>query len=93
MIPSPYWVSYEDITVLTSAKAKIISTTIEDNFKITPEQLDNALTEKTKLVFLNSPSNPTGSVYTKEELLQLATVFQKYPNMIIASDDIYEHIN
>ena len=93
LIPSPYWVSYEDISVLTGAKAKIISTTIEDNFKIIPEQLDNALTEKTKLVFLNSPSNPTGSVYTKEELLQLATVFQKYPNVIIASDDIYEHIN
>jgi len=93
LIPSPYWVSYEDISVLTGAKAKIISTTIEDNFKIIPEQLDNALTEKTKLVFLNSPSNPTGSVYTKAELLQLATVFQKYPNVIIASDDIYEHIN
>jgi len=93
VIPAPYWVSYEDIAVLTGAEAKIISTTIEDNFKITAEQLDAALTEKTKLVFLNSPSNPTGSVYTKEELLQLATVLHKYPNVIIASDDIYEHIN
>ena len=93
VIPAPYWVSYEDIAVLTGAEAKIISTTIEDNFKITAEQLDIALTEKTKLVFLNSPSNPTGSVYTKEELVQLATVLQKYPNVIIASDDIYEHIN
>ena len=93
VIPAPYWVSYEDIAVLTGAKAKIISTTIEDNFKITAEQLDTALTKKTKLVFLNSPSNPTGSVYTKEELLQLATVLHKYPNVIIASDDIYEHIN
>ena len=93
VIPAPYWVSYEDIAVLTGAEAKIISTTIEDNFKITAEQLDTALTEKTKLVFLNSPSNPTGSVYTKEELLQLATVLHKYPNVIIASDDIYEHIN
>ncbi len=93
VIPSPYWVSYEDIAVLTGAEAKIISTTIEDNFKITAEQLDTALTEKTKLVFLNSPSNPTGSVYTKEELVQLATVLHKYPNVIIASDDIYEHIN
>lgn len=93
VIPAPYWVSYEDIAVLTGAEAKIISTTIEDNFKITAEQLDTALTEKTKLVFLNSPSNPTGSVYTKEELVQLATVFHKYPNVIIASDDIYEHIN
>ena len=93
VIPAPYWVSYEDIAVLTGAEAKIISTTIEDNFKITAEQLDTALTEKTKLVFLNSPSNPTGSVYTKEELVQLATVLQKYPNVIIASDDIYEHIN
>ena len=93
VIPAPYWVSYEDIAVLTGAEAKIISTTIEDNFKITAEQLDIALTEKTKLVFLNSPSNPTGSVYTKEELLQLATVLHKYPNVIIASDDIYEHIN
>ena len=93
VIPAPYWVSYEDIAVLTGAEAKIISTTIEDNFKITAEQLDTALTEKTKLVFLNSPSNPTGSVYTKEELIQLATVLHKYPNVIIASDDIYEHIN
>jgi aspartate aminotransferase len=93
VIPAPYWVSYEDIAVLTGAEAKIISTTIEDNFKITAEQLDSALTEKTKLVFLNSPSNPTGSVYTKEELVQLATVLHKYPNVIIASDDIYEHIN
>ncbi len=93
VIPAPYWVSYEDIAVLTGAEAKIISTTIEDNFKITAEQLDTALTEKTKLVFLNSPSNPTGSVYTKKELVQLATVLHKYPNVIIASDDIYEHIN
>ena len=93
VIPAPYWVSYEDIAVLTGAEVKIISTTIEDNFKITAEQLDTALTEKTKLVFLNSPSNPTGSVYTKEELVQLATVLHKYPNAIIASDDIYEHIN
>ena len=93
VIPAPYWVSYEDIAVLTGAEAKIISTTIEDNFKITAEQLDTALTENTKLVFLNSPSNPTGSVYTKEELAQLATVLHKYPNVIIASDDIYEHIN
>jgi len=93
VIPAPYWVSYEDIAVLTGAEAKIISTTIEDNFKITAKQLDTALTEKTKLVFLNSPSNPTGSVYTKEELVQLATVLHKYPNAIIASDDIYEHIN
>ena len=93
VIPAPYWVSYEDIAVLTGAEAKIISTTIEDNFKITAEQLDTALTEKTKLVFLNSPSNPTGSVYTKEELVQLAAVLHKYPNVIIASDDIYEHIN
>lgn len=93
VIPAPYWVSYEDIAILTGAEAKIISTTIEDNFKITAKQLDTALTEKTKLVFLNSPSNPTGSVYTKEELVQLATVLHKYPNVIIASDDIYEHIN
>ena len=93
VIPAPYWVSYEDIAVLTGAIAKIIPTTIEDNFKITADQLDKVLTEKTKLVFLNSPSNPTGSVYSKEELLQLATVLHKYPNVIIASDDIYEHIN
>lgn len=93
VIPAPYWVSYEDITVLTGAKAKIISTTIEDNFKINPEQLDTVITEKTKLVFLNSPSNPTGSVYSREELLQLIAVFNKYPNVIIASDDIYEHIS
>ena len=93
LIPSPYWVSYEDITVLTGAKAKIISTTIEDNFKITPEQLDNALTENTKLVFLNSPSNPTGAGYSKKEINNLAKVLVKYKNVHILSDDIYEHIS
>jgi len=93
IIPAPYWVSYEDIAVLTGAKTVTIQTSIEDNFKITANQLENAINKNTKLVFLNSPSNPTGSVYSKEELIKIADVLKKHPKIIIASDDIYEHIS
>jgi len=93
IIPAPYWVSYEDIAVLTAAKAVTIQASIEDNFKITAGQLEKAINKNTKLVFLNSPSNPTGSVYTKSELIEIAEVLKKHPKIIIASDDIYEHIS
>jgi aspartate aminotransferase len=93
IVPSPYWVSYEDIALVANAKPIIIQTTIEDKFKITASQLEQSITNKTKLVFLNSPSNPTGSVYSKAELEAIANVLLKYPNILVASDDIYEHIN
>jgi aspartate aminotransferase len=93
IIPSPYWVSYEDITLLTDAKAVTIESTIEEKFKISAEKLEEKITNKTKLIFLNSPSNPTGSVYSESELKDIANLLKKYPNIIIATDDIYEHIN
>jgi aspartate aminotransferase len=92
IIPAPYWVSYPDIIYLAEAKPVIIATTIEQQFKITPEQLEAAITPRTRLVILNSPSNPTGMVYSVHELKQLADVLLRHPQVIIASDDIYEHI-
>jgi len=92
VIPAPYWVSYPDIALLADAKPVIINTTIEHGFKITPDQLQAALTPKTRLMVLNSPSNPTGSVYSPEELKALAEVLLKYPHVVVATDDIYEHI-
>lgn len=93
IIPTPYWVSYEDIALVTGAKAIMVNASIRDNFKITAKKLDAAITEKTKLIFINSPSNPTGSVYSEKELKEIAVILHKHPNVIIASDDIYEHIN
>ncbi len=93
IIPAPYWVSYVEIVNLSQATNVIISAGIETDFKITPEQLENAITEKTKMFIFSSPSNPTGSVYTKSELKALADVFVKYPNIIIVSDEIYELIS
>ena len=93
IIPTPYWVSYEDIALVTGAKAIMVDASIRDNFKITAKKLDAAITEKTKLIFINSPSNPTGSVYSEKELKEIAVILHKHPNVIIASDDIYEHIN
>ena len=92
IIPAPYWVSYPDMVLLADAKPVIIQSTIEQNFKITPEQLDTAITNNTKLVVLNSPSNPTGAVYTRDELKALGEVLQKHPHVIVISDDIYEHV-
>jgi aspartate aminotransferase len=92
IIPAPYWVSYPDIVSLAGAKPVIVSADIQQNFKITPEQLAAAITEKTRLFFINSPSNPTGGHYTPEELAELGAVLGKYPNVMIATDDIYEHI-
>ncbi|WP_455204393.1 pyridoxal phosphate-dependent aminotransferase [Kaarinaea lacus] len=92
IIPAPYWVSYPDIVLLADAKPIIINSGIQQGFKITPEQLDAAITSKTKLFVLNSPSNPTGAVYSKEELLALGAVLNKHPQVLVASDDIYEHV-
>jgi aspartate aminotransferase len=92
IIPAPYWVSYPDMVLLADATPVIIQTTIEHHFKITPAQLESAITKNTKLVVLNSPSNPTGAVYTDSELKALGEVLNKHPHALIISDDIYEHV-
>ena len=93
IIPAPFWVSYPEMVTLADGKSVIVSADIDQDFKITPDQLEAAITPKTKAVIICSPSNPTGSVYSKEELKGLADVLAKYPNIIIISDEIYEHIN
>ena len=93
IIPAPYWVSYPDMVKLADGTPVIVSAGIEQNFKITGAQLEAAITPKTKMLILCSPSNPTGSVYTKSELKELADVLAKYPNVFIVADEIYEHIN
>ncbi|MEZ0245206.1 MAG: pyridoxal phosphate-dependent aminotransferase [Methylophilaceae bacterium] len=93
VIPAPYWVSYADIAIVAEAKPVIIECGIEQDFKLTAAQLEAALTPQTKLFFINSPSNPTGSVYTLDELKALADVLKKHPRVLIATDDMYEHVN
>lgn len=93
IIPAPCWVSYIEIVKLTRGIPVVIRTTIEQDFKITPQQLEEAITDKTRAIILCSPSNPTGSIYSKEELEGLAKVLEKHPNIVIISDEIYEHIN
>jgi aspartate aminotransferase len=93
LLPAPYWVSYSAIATLAEATPVIVPTGIEQNFKITPEQLEAAITPKTKLIMFNSPNNPSGTVYTEAEYHALAAVLEKYPNIFILSDEIYEHIN
>lgn len=93
IIPAPYWVSYPEMVKLAEGKVVPIYTDVEQNFKITASQLEKAITPKTKVLLYSSPCNPTGSVYTEEELKQLAAVLEKHPNIIIISDEIYEHIN
>lgn len=93
IIPTPYWVSYSEMVTLAEGKSVFINTTIESDFKITPEQLEAAITPKSKLFMFSSPNNPTGTVYSKEELAALAKVFEKHPHIFILSDEIYEHIN
>jgi aspartate aminotransferase len=93
IIPTPYWVSYSEVVKLAEGKSVFIDTTVEQNFKITPEQLEAAITPKSKLFMFSSPCNPTGSVYSKSELEGLAKVFEKHPDIYILSDEIYEHIN
>src|ERR1700761_4346702 len=93
IIPTPYWVSYSEVVKLAEGVSVFIEAPVEQDFKITPEQLEAAITPKTKLFMFSSPCNPTGSVYSKDELEGLAKVFEKYPNIYILSDEIYEHIN
>ncbi|MGE8422189.1 MAG: pyridoxal phosphate-dependent aminotransferase [Sphingobacterium siyangense] len=93
IIPTPYWVSYSEMVVLAEGKSVFINTEIDNNFKITPAQLEAAITPKTKLFMFSSPNNPTGTVYSKDELAALAEVFEKHPHVFILSDEIYEHIN
>lgn len=93
IVPSPYWVSYLEILKLAEAKAIVIPTTIEDDFKITPEKLAKHITSKTRMIMFSTPCNPTGSVYSKDELKAIAEVVAKHENMYILCDEIYEHIN
>ena len=93
LLPAPYWVSYSAIATLAEAKSIIIPSSIESDFKITPKQLEAAITPKTKLIMFNSPNNPSGTIYTESEYRALAKVLEKYPNIYILSDEIYEHIN
>jgi aspartate aminotransferase len=92
IIPSPYWVSYPDMVILADATPVIVETGLEQGFKITPEQLEASITKNTKLFVINSPSNPTGAVYSQAELQALANVLKNYPQVFIITDDIYEHI-
>lgn len=92
VIPAPYWVSYPDIVLLADGIPVIVAAGMEQNFKITPQQLDSAITDKTRLFIINSPSNPTGVSYTRVELEALGEVLRHYPQLVIATDDIYEHI-
>ena len=93
LLPAPYWVSYSAIVTLAEAQSVLIPSSIETDFKITPEQLEVAITPKTKLVMFNSPNNPSGTIYTEEEFRALAAVLKNYPNIYVLTDEIYEHIN
>lgn len=92
IIPAPYWVSYPDIALVAGAKPVFIETDVAQNFKVTPEQLEAAITPKTRLFMINSPSNPSGMAYTREELAALGDVLVRHPQVFIATDDMYEHI-
>ena len=93
ILPAPYWVSYSDIVKLAEGVPVEVRTGINSDFKMTPEQLEKAITPKTKMLWYSSPCNPSGSVYSKEELQALAGVLRKYPDIFVVSDEIYEHIN
>lgn len=93
ILPCPYWVSYRDIVKIAEGTPIEVKTSIENDFKMTPEQLEAAITPKTKMLWFSSPCNPSGSLYSTEELRALADVLQKYPQIIVVSDEIYEHIN
>lgn len=93
ILPCPYWVSYSDIVKLNDGTPVEVATSIDTDFKMTPAQLEAAITPNTKMMWFSSPCNPSGSVYTKEELRGLADVLAKHPNIYIVSDEIYEHIN
>lgn len=93
IIPTPAWVSYVEMVKLAEGKSILVPAGIENDFKVTPQQIEAAITSRTRLLLLNSPCNPTGSVYTKEELKAIAEVLKKYPDVMVLSDEIYEHIN
>lgn len=93
IIPAPYWVSYADIALVAEAVPVILECGIEQGFKLTPQQLEAAITPKTKLFMINSPSNPTGAVYALSELQALGEVLLKHPHILVATDDMYEHVN
>ena len=92
IIPAPYWVSYPDMTLLAGGESVIVNTTQEQDFKISPQQLEAVITDKSRVIILNTPSNPTGKAYRKAELQALGEVLLKHPHVLIATDDIYEHI-
>ena len=92
IIPAPYWVSYPDMVMMADATPVIVPAGLEQGFRITAAQLERAITPKTRMMFLNSPSNPTGAIYAKADLLALGEVLRKHPRIVIASDDMYEHI-
>lgn len=93
ILPAPYWVSYSDIVKLAEGVPVEVPTSIDTDFKMTPEQLEKAITPKTKMMWFSSPCNPSGSVYNQQELEGLAAVLRKHPNIFVVSDEIYEHIN
>jgi len=93
LLPAPYWVSYSALAILSEATYKEIPSSIDTDFKITPEQLEAAITPKTKLIMFNSPNNPSGTIYSEEDYRALAAVIEKHPNIYVLSDEIYEHIN
>ena len=93
ILPAPYWVSYSEIIKMSGGIPVEVPTTIENDFKITPQQLEAAITPKTKMIWYSSPCNPSGSVYSREEFTAIAKVLEKYPNIYIVADEIYEHIN
>jgi len=93
IIPTPYWVTYSEIVKLAGGKPILVKTSFENDYKITPSELEDSITERTKLFMFSSPCNPTGSVYTKVELENLTVVFEKHHNVFIMSDEIYEYIN
>lgn len=93
ILPAPFWVSYSEIVKMADGIPVEVPTTIESDFKITPQQLEAAITPKTKMIWYSSPCNPSGSVYSRDELVALSNVIQKYPNIFVVSDEIYEHIN
>ncbi|MEO6404933.1 MAG: pyridoxal phosphate-dependent aminotransferase [Ferruginibacter sp.] len=93
IIPTPYWVTYSEIVRLAGGEVRLVKTSLESGFKITPEELESAITNKTKLFMFSSPCNPTGAVYSKTELSALAEMFAKHPDIFIMADEIYEHIN
>ena len=92
IIPAPYWVSYPDMVILAEGVPVIIETHLSDQFKISPQMLDQAINDRTRMVVLNSPSNPTGVAYSRAELKSIADVLEKYPNVLVVTDDMYEHI-